>query len=339
MQEASENMYRKRLGVNEMFYDGKKVLVTGGTGFVGTHFVEALLDKGAKVRIPVHKRQPLIEHDNIEKVSADLTNLQDCLKVCEGMDYVFHAAGAISAAGVTVTNPMSAIAENLVLTVRVLEAAWRCDVKRTLIFSSGTTAYPLADYPIKEEEMWTAQPPPIYFGYGWMRRYLELLGEFVASKSNMGIAICRPTAVYGRHDDFDPKTSHVIPALIRRAVEKENPFVVWGTGEEIRDFLHITDLVRGCLLLLEKHAVCDPVNIGYGKSVTIKEIVEIIINAAGHGNAEIVFDASKPTTIPVRMVDTTKAEKLLGFVPSVSTVKGIKDTVDWFVNSEKGKNG
>ncbi len=316
-----------------MFYKDKKVLVTGGTGFVGTHFVQALLDHGARVRIPIHKRQPLISHENIETVSADLNKLEDCLKVCEGADYVFHAAGAVAAAGVTVTNPMSAIAANLILTVRVLEAAWSKGVKRTLIFSSGTTAYPDADYPVKEDEMWTAPPPPVYFGYGWMRRYLELLGEFVASKSDMGIAICRPTAVYGRHDDFDPKTSHVIPALIRRAVEKENPFVVWGTGNEIRDFLHVSDLVRGCLLLLEKHAVCDPVNIGYGKTVTIKEIVEIILKAAGHKDAKIEFDASKPTTIPVRMVNTDKAKDLLGFASHISLADGLKDTVDWYVTA------
>jgi len=315
-----------------MFYRDKRVLVTGGTGFVGTHFVQALVEQGARVRISVHKRAPLIEHDSVERVSADLNNLDDCLKVCEGIDYVFHAAGAVAAAGVTVTNPMSAIAANLVLTVRVLEAAWSRNVKRILIFSSGTTAYPDVDYPVKEEEMWGAPPPSVYFGYGWMRRYLELLGEFVASKSDMGVAICRPTAVYGRYDDFDPKTSHVIPALIRRAIEGENPFIVWGTGDEVRDFLYVTDLVRGCMLLLEKHAVCDPVNIGYGKSVKIREVVEIILKAASHDKADVVFDASKPTTIPVRMVDTAKAKKLLGFEPEVTLENGLRDTVEWFRN-------
>jgi GDP-L-fucose synthase len=149
----------------------------------------------------------------------------------------------------------------------------------------------------------------------------------------MGVAICRPTAVYGRHDDFDPRTSHVIPALIRRATEKENPFVVWGSGKEIRDFLHITDLVDGCLLLMEKHAICDPVNIGYGKTVTIKEIVEIILKATGHDSAKIEFDASKPTTIPVRMVDTRKASRILGFEPSVSLEDGLDDTVRWYMEN------
>ncbi|MFZ0053016.1 MAG: NAD-dependent epimerase/dehydratase family protein, partial [Desulfobaccales bacterium] len=191
------------------------------------------------------------------------------------------------------------------------------------------------DYPVKEEEMWSAPPHPVYFGYGWMRRYLELLGEFVSQKSAIGVAICRPTAVYGRHDDFDPKTSHVIPALIRRAVAKEHPYVVWGTGKEIRDFLHITDLVRGCLFLLDKHAVCDPVNIGYGKAVTVKEIVNIILQAAGHEKARVEFDASKPVTIPVRMVDTTKAKKLLDFEPRVTLEEGLRDTVNWYRSTFK----
>jgi GDP-L-fucose synthase len=316
-----------------MFYENKKVLVTGGSGFVGTHFVMALLEQGARVRVPIHSRPMIVQNDEIEVVRADLYNLKDCLAACDGVDFVIHAAGAVAAAGVTVTNPMSAISANLVLTVRVLEAAWSANVKRILIFSSGTTAYPLTDHPVKEEEMWQAPPPPVYFGYGWMRRYLELLGEFVASKSDMGIALCRPTATYGRYDDFDPKTSHVIPALIRRALDRENPYVVWGTGEEKRDFLHVTDLVRGCLLLLEKHAVCDPVNIGYGQAFAVREIVKIVLEAAGHVDATAEFDASKPTTIPARVVDTTKAARLLGFHPSVSLKDGLEDTVRWYIES------
>jgi GDP-L-fucose synthase len=182
--------------------------------------------------------------------------------------------------------------------------------------------------------MWSAPPPPVYFGYGWMRRYLEILGEFVSLKSDMKIAICRPTAVYGRHDDFKPDTSHVIPALIRRAVRKENPFVVWGNGNELRDFLHINDLVRGCLMLLQQYAVCDPLNIGYGKSVSIKEIVNILIKAAGHEHAKIEYDSSKPTTIPVRIVDTEKAKKILGFQPEITLEEGLIDTTQWFLRSE-----
>jgi len=205
-------------------------------------------------------------------------------------------------------------------------------VERFLLFSSST-GYPVTDHPVREEEMWSGPTHPSYFGYGWMRRYLERIGEFVASKSNLKIALVRPTAVYGRWDNFDPAASHVIPALIKRAVEKEDPYVVWGTGNEVRDFLHITDLVRGCLLMLEKYATCEPLNIGYGKVVTIREIIDIILKAAGHEAATVKFDAAKPTTIPFRMVDTSKAKRILGFEPTVSLEEGLKDTVEWYAEN------
>jgi len=312
-----------------MFFSGKRVLVTGGSGFVGTHFVQALLEQGARIRVPIHRRPMIIGDDRIELVQADLTRLEDCRAACEGIQYVIHAAGAVAAAGITATNPMAAMTTNLVLTAYTLQAAWDSGVERYLVFGSST-GYPVTSYPVKEEEMWSGPTHSSYFGYGWMRRYLERISEFAASKSKIGIALVRPTAVYGRYDNFDPVTSHVIPALVRRAVAGENPFEVWGTGSEVRDFLHVTDLVRGCLLVLEKHAVCDPVNIGYGKTVTIKDVVGAILEAAGHDAAQVVFNSSKPTAIPVRMVDTSKAKRLLGFEPSVSLEQGLADTVRWY---------
>lgn len=312
-----------------MFYTGKKVLVTGGTGFVGTHITQELLKCGAQIRIPVHKRQPLISADNIETIEADLTCAEDCFRAVRDIDYVFHAAGAVAAAGVTVGNSMSAITANLILSVRMLEASWTAGVRRFLIFSSST-GYPAQNHPVKEDEFWAGPTHPIYFGYGWMRRYLERIAEFVASKSDMKIAIIRPTAIYGMYDNFDPVTSHVVPALIRKAVEHLNPYEVWGTGEEVRDFLDARDLARGCLLMLEKYAECDPVNIGYGKTVTIKEVVKIILDAADYHDANIVFNTSKPTAIPIRMVDVSKAKKLLGFEPEILLEDGLKHTVRWY---------
>jgi GDP-L-fucose synthase len=312
-----------------MFYDGKHVLVTGGTGFVGTHIVQELLKYKTQIRIPIHKRQPLVTGENIETIEADLTSPEDCLRAVRDVDFVFHAAGAVSGAGATTGNPMSSITTNLILTVRMLEAACVSGVKRFLIFSSST-GYPVKEHPVKEEEFWAGPTHTSYFGYGWMRRYLERIAEFVVSKSDMKIAVVRPTAIYGRFDNFDLATSHVVPALICKAVKRSDPYEVWGNGEEVRDFLHVRDLARGCLLMLEKHAVCDAVNIGYGKVVTIREIVQLILEAADYKDAKVVFNTSKPTAIPFRMVDTTKGKSILGFEPEISLKEGLHDTITWF---------
>lgn len=311
------------------YFDNKLVVVTGASGFVGTHFVDALIRRNARVRAVVRQRKMNVQNEGLEIVTADLTRQEDCLRVMEGVDYVIHAAGAVSAAATTSDNPMNAITINLVLAAQVLQAAWTQKVKRFLLFSSST-GYPAADHPIKEEEMWTGPTYPGYFGYGWMRRYLERLGEFVASKSSVQIALVRPTAIYGPWDNFDPVTSHVFPALIRKAVERMDPYEVWGTGEEVRDVLHVTDLVRGSLLLLEKYAVCDPVNIGSGQAIKIKNIVRVILKAADYDDARVVYNTSKPSTIPVRMVDITKCRRLLGFEPQIELHDGMRATVAWY---------
>jgi GDP-L-fucose synthase len=320
-----------------MFYDDKLVLVTGGTGFIGTNFIDELLKSTkAKIRVPIHKRVLNISSSRIETMDADLSILDDCVKVTRQVDCIFHAAGAVAAAAVTTTNPMEAIIQNLVLTARVLQGAWENNVDRILIFSSST-GYPAFDHPIKEEEMWLAEPHPVYYGYGWMRRYLEKLGDYVGIKSKVKVAIARPTAVYGRWDDFDPLVGHVVPALIKRAIEKEDPYVVWGTGNEVRDFLHASDLVKGCLLLLEKCANRNPVNIGYGKTITVKEIVNYILKYTGHAEVSVVYDSSKPTTIPKRMVDISKAKTLLNFQPTMTIEQGLKDTIEWYLESSVKK--
>ncbi len=313
------------------FFKDRKVLVTGGTGFVGSHFVETLIGSGAHVRVPIHQRPLYIGRDQVEAINADLTDPKDCLRACDGVDYVVHAAGGVGSASMVASGEkMSSISLNLILTVQMLQAAWSKGVKRFLLFSSST-GYPEANHPVKEDEFWSAPPHPSYLGYGWMRRYLECLGAFVHTSSDTKISIVRPSAVYGERDNFDPAASHVLAALIRRAVAGENPYVVWGNADVVRDFLHISDLVSGSLLMLEKYAEGDPVNIGYGEAITIGEVVTLILELTqGKNMPDVVYDESKPTTAPHRSVDISKAKRILGFQPSLTLRQGLQKTIEWY---------
>ena len=317
------------------YYKNKHVLITGGSGFIGRNFVETLLKHGAKIRVPIHKKKLPIKHKNLEKIYADLNNLDDCKKVCKNIDYIFHAAGMVSASKMTVKNPISAISLNLNLTLKIFESAMIQNVKKVLVFSSATTGYPSYKFPVKETDMFKKHPPKIYFGYGWSRRYTELLGLFVSQQSKTKVAICRPTGVYGNYDDFNDKTSHVIPSLIKKAVLKKNPYIVWGSGKEIRDFIHVQDLVRGCLLLLQKKSDCDPINIGSGKKTSIKQLVKYILKHSGHKKCQMYYDKNMPTTIPVRIVNTNKAKNILKFKANISLEEGIKNVIKWYKKSEK----
>ena len=322
--DAKEEIFSDQ-AIDLSFLRGRKVLITGGTGFIGRGFVEALMNSAAKIRITVHEQRSPFDQDRVEAVYADLTVPEDCIAACNDIDIVIHAAGSVGNAGNIRSNLVASLADNLVMAVRILEAASeRCG--KILIFSSGTTVYPPYNRPVREEDIWTGPPAPVYFGYGWMRRYFELFGEYVGSVSPLRVLVCRPTAVYGRHD----RSGHIVPALVHRSLSGESPLVVWGTGKEERDFLHVSDLVRGCLLLLRQETAVGPINIGYGKTVTVADVARIVMRAAGRPYTDIVFDETKPTTIPVRAVDSTKAKELLGFTPAITLDAGIRDLVGWY---------
>jgi GDP-L-fucose synthase len=323
----------ERINGVEGFFAPRLSLVTGGSGFIGTHLGKALLEQGGRVRLAIHHRAPIIADPRAELVRADLNRPEECLQAMRGVDVVLHAAGAVSGVGITAEGAMAGMTTNLNLTAQVLQAAWTAGVERVLIFSSSTV-YPASDHPLREDELGEQPPHASYLGYGRMRRYFEHLAEFVASRSTVKVALVRPTAVYGPYDDFSPVTSHVIPALVRKAVEKLDPFEVWGTGDEVRDFLHVDDFARGCLLALEKHAVCDPINIGAGTGVTIRQIVNTILSAAGHA-ATVRFDPSKPSAIPIRLVDISKARRVLGFEPTIGIEDGLRDLVRWYQEQVK----
>ncbi len=311
-----------------MFYQDKKVLIAGGSGLIGSHTIEELLRRGAQVRATIHSKEPVIKDDRIEYIQCDLTQREDCAKVVQDMDFVILCAANTSGAAVMAANPIAHITANLLINSQILEAACLAGVSR-LLFVSSTTVYPAVTYPVKEEEGFTGEPHPSYFAVGWMKRYIEKLAEFYYQRYGMKIALIRPTNVYGPYDKFDFATSHVLPALMRRAVEQQNPFEVWGDGSAVRDFMYVSDMVEALLLTLENYAECQPLNIGSGQPVTIKESVELILRVTGNP-ATAVYDDSKPTTIPFRVVDLTKAETVLGFKAKVSLEEGLKKTIDWY---------
>lgn len=313
-----------------VFYKGKNVLVTGATGLIGTNLARELAQRGAHVRGTIHVKDPLIEDPNISYVKCDLTRQEDCLKVVENVDYAFFCAANTSGAHAIATNPLSHVTDNLIINARLLAASG--DIDRCL-FISSSTVYPSADYAVKEDEAFRDDPHPSYFGSAWMKRYSEKLIEFYCEKYDRKIAVVRPTNVYGPFDKFDFETSHVLPALVRRAVEKQNPLEVWGDGSAVRDFIYVSDLVEAMLQAMERCQQFDPVNIGSGNPVTIKDSLELILRIARHTSAEVIYDSSKPTTIPFRVLDLSKSREQLGFLPKVSLEEGLTKTIAWYLEN------
>jgi len=314
-----------------MFKD-KKVVVTGGSGFIGTHFIEELLDRGALVKTHTHESPLKIKDSRIEVLeNINLEKLEDALILIEGADYVIHAAGYIGHPSDIATDFQIALNQITVIT-NVLEASYKSNVKGFLDLNSST-GYPDRRYPITEDEYWDGEPYISYYGYGWMRRYREKVMEHASHLSDMKIGIARGTAIFGPHDNFNLKTCHVVPALIKRVLSGENPFVVWGSPDVVRDFLYVKDVIKGCLLVLEKGESMKPYNVGYGSTVTIGEIVDVILKTTGK-TPNVEWDNSKPTTIPFRMVSTERITKELGFKPDYTFEEGMKETVEWYKEND-----
>ena len=194
---------------------------------------------------------------------------------------------------------------------------------------SSSVVYPYtAEKPNREDEFIFGDIYEKYFAVGWMKRYTEILAQFYHRNNFMKMAMVRPANIYGVQGDFSDETGHVLPALIRRALEKQDPYIVWGNPDVVRDFTHSEDMARACLDVVEKYAVCDPVNIACGNLVTIGEAVDLILKCAGH-DVTPQYDETKPVTIQYRALDTTKAKDILGYNPKVSFDEGIRQTIDW----------
>ena len=306
-------------------YANKNVLVTGGTGLIGRPLVELLLQAGANVWIAsLDDASRCPEGANF--VRGNLMHWDFCQKIVKDMDYVFHLAGVKGSPAMTSKKPASFFVPLISLNTNMMEAARQAGVERYL-YTSTIGVYSPAEV-FYEDDVWNTFPSENDKFAGWAKRMGELQAE--AYKIEYGwdnVAIVRPANVYGPYDNFDPNTAMVIPSLIRRALDGENPLAVWGDGSPIRDFIHARDVARGMLLALE-NITGQPINLGSGVGVTIREIVEIIVSNM-EIKPEVVWDISKPSGDKKRVMDISRA-KTIGFQPIISIEEGIKEVMDWY---------
>ncbi|MFH0732100.1 MAG: NAD-dependent epimerase/dehydratase family protein [Candidatus Omnitrophota bacterium] len=306
-------------------YKNKKILVTGGTGLIGIPLAEMLIKQGARVRI-ASLDNPSRAHPEAEFMQIDLTSFENCKRACKGMDFVFHLAGIKGSPAMASKRPASFFVPLLQMNTSMMEAARQCGVKRYL-YTSTIGVYSPAEV-FYEDDVWKTFPSENDRFAGWAKRMGELQAE--AYKIEYGwsdIAIVRPANVYGPHDNFNPDNAMVIPSLIKRAMDGENPLNVWGDGSAVRDFIHAKDAARGMLIALEKGIGC-AINLGSGKGFSIREIVDIIVNNM-RAKPDVVWDASKPSGDKKRVMDISKARSI-GFHPEISISDGIKETMDWY---------
>jgi len=314
---------------------GQRVLVTGAAGLVGSNLIPRLVREGASVRGTIHHTTPADSDDRVEYIKCDLARSEDCEKVVEGVRYIFHCACQSAGAAARVAGPMAHVTSNVLINTQMLHAAHAAEVKK-FVWLGSTTAYPLSDNrPVKEEEILEGDPYPAYFFVGWEKRFMEILCKMYGKKlpRSMTTIVLRPTSIYGPNDDFEPATSRVMAALIKKVVERHDPLEVWGTGRDIRDHVYVDDVVDAMLKAVEKIDSYAAFNIGSGKACSVKEILQTILEVEQYPNATIVFDASKPTMIPIRVVDTTKAEAVLGFKTKTDLREGLQKTIDWYKKS------
>lgn len=317
------------------FYAGKRVLVTGGTGTVGTPLVRRLRKLGALVKV--------VSIDQPDRVAAvlddpsifehgDLRDYETCLRVTENQEFVFHLIAVKSNTQLGMSRSASEFVPPLLCNTNVMEAAFQNRVQRYM-FVGSINEYPPLDIR-HEDDVWKGAPEANDRFNGIVKRVGEVQGETYLHEHGWdAVRIVRLSNVYGPYDDFDPKTSHVIPSLINRVVNGENPLRVSGDGSAIRDFIFSEDVVDGMLLSLEKSEPCTPTNLGSGKSCSIKELVETLLKVS-ENKPEVVWDPSRPRGDSMRVLDVQRAKDLLGYETKTSLEDGLAQTVEWYISNK-----
>ena len=304
---------------------GKKILITGGAGFLGSFVVKKLLSQG-------------VPHKNIfipRSKEHDLRDFQVCKKVTEGKDIVIHLAAKVGGIGFNRQKPGELFYDNILMGTYMFEAARLSGVEKFVALGT-ICAYPkFTPTPFKEEDLWIGYPEETNAPYGLAKKMLLVQSQAYRQQYGFNSIYLLPVNLYGPGDNFNPQSSHVIPAIIAKIAEsirkKKKKINVWGTGRATREFLYVEDAAEGIVLATKKYSKPHPVNLGSGMEISIKELVNLIGELMGY-KGEIVWDHSKPDGQPRRNLDVQKAKKEFGFQAKTSFEKGLKKTIDWYLN-------
>jgi GDP-L-fucose synthase len=304
---------------------GKDVMVTGGAGFLGRHVVARLERRGARVFAPRSAQYDLRDREAVVRAFDD-----------GRPDVVIHLAAVVGGIGANRANPGRFFHDNALMGIQTMEQARRAGVQK-FVSVATVCAYPkFARVPFREDDLWDGYPEETNAPYGLAKKMLLVQGQAYREQYGFNAITLLPVNLYGPGDNFDPASSHVIPALIRKVVDAqrlgEPEIVAWGTGKASREFLYVEDGAEGIVRAAERYAGADPVNLGSGREITIQALVETITRLCGYGGS-VRWDATKPDGQPRRMLDITRAEREFGFRAETSFEEGLGKTIAWYAGT------
>lgn len=305
------------------FWSDKRVLVTGGAGFLGSFVVERLNDLNCKnIFIPRSQDYNLVDMEDVKRVYKDADP-----------DIVIHLAASVGGIGVNMENPGKFFYDNLMMGAQMMEQGRLSGIEKFVALATICSYPKFTPVPFKEEELWNGYPEETNAPYGLAKKMLLVQSQAYRQQYGFNSCCLFPVNLYGPGDNFDPESSHVIPALIKKCIDavtnNESRITVWGTGKPSREFLYVEDAAEAIILATERYDKSDPINIGAGFEITIKDLIELIMKLTGF-KGEIVWDTSKPDGQPRRMLDTSKAEEAFGFKAKASFKEGLKKTIEWY---------
>ncbi len=306
----------------------KKIIVTGGAGFLGKHLVKKLIERGIpkeNIFIPHHKEYDLRKEQDIKRMFSDFK-----------ADIVIHLAGKVGGIGFNREKPGELFYDNLMMGIQLMEQARLNNIEKFVAIGT-ICAYPkFTPVPFKEENLWDGYPEETNAPYGLAKKMLLVQSQAYRQQYGFNSIFLLPVNLYGPGDNFDPSSSHVIPALIKKCFDAKEKITVWGTGKASREFFYVEDAAEGIILATEKYNKSEPVNLGAGFEIIIKDLVEKIAKLTEF-KGEIEWDRSKPDGQPRRMLDVSKAKEEFNFTAKTDFDEGLKKTIEWYKEQrEKG---